>query len=384
MSIETINEILAEAIGKASKIAVRNPQTPILEYVHLEVIDASTVRISGYNLDTYVSQEVFVKTKDFDEKRKASICVQGTLILSFLALFGKNEKVELEITDSNIKIIVAGQESTIRSVSAAEYPKAPVSEFSGENDIDAAHTLKLSSETIIEGVQAVSFASAITSIKPELSCIFMSLQDDVLVFVATDGFRLAEKKVLLKGVDSKASDLEFFKQILIPAKIWQDCLKVLPSNVSVSMSVQKGMCFIQYPEGTISLRTISGLYPNYKNILPNAFVTNIEIDTDAFLQGLKLSHLFSDEFNYVKLDIADNSLLLNSKNSKIGESNSKKDIKKKGENISQSYNHRYLSDFVSKVKGDTITFDISGKATPSILKVKGDTTYTYLVMPMNK
>ncbi|MES2623437.1 MAG: DNA polymerase III subunit beta [Patescibacteria group bacterium] len=384
MSIETINEILAEAISKASKIAVKNPQTPILEYVHVEVMDASTVKISGYNLDTYVSQEVFVKTKDFDEKRKVSICVQGGLILSFLALFGKNEKVELEITDSNVKITVMDQESTIRCVSALEYPKAPVNDSSIQDGVVDTQALKLSSETIIEGVQAVSFASAVTSIKPELSCVLLSLQEETLVFVATDGFRLAEKKIPLKGIDSKSSDLEVFKQVLIPAKIWQDCLKVLPSNVSVSISIQKGLCFINYPEGSISLRTVSGSYPNYKAILPNAFITNIEIDTDAFLQGLKVSHIFSDEFNYVKLDVADSSLLLNSKNSKVGESNSKKNILKKGENISQSYNHRYLSDFVSKVKGDTITFDISGKATPSILKVKGDTTYTYLVMPMNR
>jgi DNA polymerase-3 subunit beta len=150
------------------------------------------------------------------------------------------------------------------------------------------------------------------------------------------------------------------------------------------MSLDKNLCFIEYSEGFIILRTIAGSYPNYKAILPNSFVTNIEIQTQDLLQGLKVSHIFSDEFNYVKLDVEDNVLSLSSKNSNIGESLSKKDIVKKGDNISQSYNHRYLSDFIGKIKGDTITFDISGKSTPSILKVKGDSTYTYLVMPMNK
>lgn len=384
MVIETINEILTEAVGKAAKIATKNPQSPILEYVHLDVVDEATVKISGYNLDTYVSQEVFVKIKDFNPNKKVSICVQGTLILSFLALFDKNEKVEVDITDTNLKVMVMNQESTIRCVSALEYPKAPTNSQASENGSEGTQSLKLSSETIIDGIHSVSFASAVTSIKPELSCVLMSLQDENLVFVATDGFRLAEKKILLKGIENKGNEYEVFKQVLIPAKIWQDCLKVLPANVSVSISIQKGLCFIEYPEGSIVLRTVSGSYPNYKAILPQAFVTNLEIDTQDFLQGLKVSHIFSDEFNYVKLDVEDSMLLLNSKNSKVGESHSKKDILKKGENISQSYNHRYLSDFVGKVKGDTITFDISGKATPSILKIKGDSTYTYLVMPMNK
>lgn len=384
MVIETINEILTEAIGKASKIATKNPQSPILEYVYIEIVDASTLKIAGYNLDTYVTQEVFVKIKDFDASKKVSICVQGLLLLSFLSLFDKNEKVEIDIQDTSLKIEVMKQHSTIRCVSALEFPKAPMSQVSDQNGQEHTASLKLSSETIIDGIQSVSFASAITSIKPELSCILVSLQEECLVFVATDGFRLAEKKILLKGVENKGNEYEIFKQVLIPAKVWQDCLKVLPANVSVSISIQKGLCFIEYPEGSIVLRTVSGSYPNYKAILPGVFITNLEIDTQDFLQGLKVSHIFSDEFNYVKLDVEDSSLLLNSKNSKIGESFSKKDIFKKGENISQSYNHRYLSDFVGKAKGDTITFDISGKATPSILKIKGDTSYTYLVMPMNK
>lgn len=382
MQIETINEIFTEAVSKATKLATKNPQNLILEYIQIELVDESTMEISGYNLDTYIKQQVFVKSDSTSTSfKKTSVCVQGTLILSFLALFNKEEKISLNINENNLKIIVNNQESNIRCVSSLEYPKSPILD---KNDNNIAQPLKISSEVIVEGIQAVSFAAAITSIKPELSCIFTTLQDESLIFVATDGFRLAEKKIQLKGLDLKEQDLEIFKQILIPAKVWQDCLKVLPSNISVSISIQKGLCFIEYAEGYIVLRTISGLYPNYKAILPNSFITNVEIDTQSFLQGLKVSHIFSDEFNYVKLDINENTLSLSSKNNKIGDSLSKKDIVKKGENISQSYNHRYLSDFISKVKGDYITFDISGKSTPSILKVKGDSSYMYLVMPMNK
>ena len=379
MRIETINEIFTEAISKASKIAIKNPQNPILEYVHLELIDSSTIQISGYNLDTYITQSIFIKSQE-EFVKKIAVCVQGGLILSFLSLFNKDDSISIEITDSNLKLTIENQESNIRCVEATEFPKAPMV----NKDESITQTLKLSSEVIIEGIQAVSFASAITSIKPELSCVLVSLQNESMVFVATDGFRLAEKKVSIKGVDSESTGFDVFKQILIPSKIWQDCLKILPSNISISISIEKNLCFIEYPEGSIVLRTISGSYPNYKAILPNAFITHIEISTQDFLQGLKVSHIFSDEFNYVKLDIEDTTLLLSSKNSKVGESFSRKHIVKKGDNISQSYNHRYLSDFISKIKGDTIMFDISGKSTPSILKVKGDESYVYMVMPMNK
>ena len=73
MRIETINEIFTEAINKASKIAIKNPQNPILEYVHIEVLDSSTMQVSGYNLDTYVTQQVFIKTQEEVSKKAKEV-----------------------------------------------------------------------------------------------------------------------------------------------------------------------------------------------------------------------------------------------------------------------------------------------------------------------
>ncbi len=109
MQIETINEIFTEAVSKAVKVAVKNPQNPILEYIYIEIVDESTIEISGYNLDTYIKQQVFVKISDFTSK-KTSICVQGGLVLSFLALFNKEDKISLHISESNLKITVNNQE----------------------------------------------------------------------------------------------------------------------------------------------------------------------------------------------------------------------------------------------------------------------------------
>lgn len=380
MQIETINEILTDAVSKASKIATKNPQIPILEYILLEVVDESTLKVTGYNLDIYFTQEVFIKTQGFDGKAR-SVCIQGNLLLSYLALFDKHEKTTLTISDKSIKIQLQGQESSIHCISSLEYPKNPIT---SENDQPTVTEVELSSEVIIDGIQAVSFAAAIASIKPELSSVMISVQDDTFVFVATDGFRLAEKKIPVKGVNSQDEKFEVFKQILIPAKILQDSLKVLPTGVSIKISLQKGLFVITLAESILLIRTISGSYPNYKAILPKAFITHVEMDSEDFMIGLRASNLFSDEFNYVKVDIQDDEMLLSSKNSKIGESLSKKSIKKTGESIIQSYNHRYLSDFVGKAKGSKLNIDISGKSTPTILTLKEDSSYVYLVMPMNK
>lgn len=389
MEISTLNEILFEAISKAAKITTKNPQIPVLEYVFLELTDSTTLRVVANNLDILYIQDIFVKSLSAEFK-KVSVCVSGGLILSYLSLFDKTEQIKITLSEKGLILNIRDQKSTISGVSAVDYPKSGIdTDINSTNLEEKQGKITIPSNTLIKGIQSVSFAAAITSIKPELSCILVAINGSDMLFVATDGFRLAEKRFSLsdkgsfpQGVDS--ANLDDFKQVLVPSKIFQDCLKIVPQDVELNISIKKGCLYINLADSLISLRMITGMYPNYTAIIPKDFITHVEVNSGDFLNGLKASNIFSDEFNYVKLDIQDNFLSLNSKNSSVGESVFKTEIKKTGENISQSYNHRYLSDFVGKIREEGITIDISGKATPTILKVKNDASYLYLVMPMNK
>jgi DNA polymerase-3 subunit beta len=375
MKIETINELLIDVIGKASKVTNKNPNQPILENILLSIVDESTLRVTGYNLDIFYTQEIFIKTKEEGKTKK--ICVNPALLLSYLNLFDKNENVEIHISETFIKIKVKNQESTMQVVSASGYPD--IKNF----DIDKNdNSLVINSDLLIDGIQSVSFAAALSSIKPELSCVLMSYEGDVFNFVATDGFRLVERKKMVNKDDIK--NVDDFKQILIPAKTLSDMMKILYPGISISIFLEKGLFCIKTSDSLLCVRTISGLYPNYRAIIPTKFVTEIEMETVDISNALKASNIFSDDFNYVKIDIGEDSIDFHSKNNKIGESFSKKDIKKTGESLTQNYNHKYLSDFINKIKSDKVIIEISGKTTPTIMRPKGDDGYVYMVMPMNK
>ena len=375
MKIETVNELLIDVVGKASKISNKNPNQPILENILFEVTDESTLRITSYNLDIFYTQDIFIKTKEAGKIKK--ICVNPHLLLSYLNLFNKGENVTIEITENSIKIRIKDQESNIQTVSSATYPDT--NNFNMEN---IENSLTINSDILIDGIQSVSFAAAISSIKPELSCVLMSYEDEVFHFVATDGFRLVEKRKVINKDDVK--NIDDFKQILISAKTLNDLLKIIYPNITVSVFLEKGLFCIKTSDSLLCVRTVSGLYPNYKAIIPTTFTTEIEMDTEDIIAALKASNIFSDDFNYVKVDINDTNIDFYSKNNKIGESFSKKEVVKKGESLTQNYNHKYLSDFLNKIKTDKITIEISGKTTPTVIKPKGDNSYVYMVMPMNK
>ncbi len=375
MKIETINELFIDVVSKASKITSKNPNQPILENIIIETVDESTLRITAYNLDIFYTQDIFIKTKNVGKFNKT--CINPYILLSYLNLFDKNENVLIEFSENTLNISIKNQESIIQTFSTSTYPDTKVFNIDKKDN-----ALNINSDILIDGIQSVSFAAAISSIKPELSCVLMSYEDEVFNFVATDGFRLVEKKKIINKDDIK--NIDDFKQILIPAKILNDLTKVLYSNITVSVFLDKGLFCVKTSDSLLCVRTISGLYPNYKSIIPKDFIIEVEIDTNDIISSLKASNIFSDDFNYVKIDINEDSINFYSKNSKKGESFAKKNIYKKGENIIQNYNHKYLSDFINKINSEKIILEISGKTTPTVIRPKGDNSYVYMVMPMNK
>ena len=54
---------------------------------------------------------------------------------------------------------------------------------------------------LLDGIKSVYYSSAVSDIKPEISSVFIYTHDDSLVFVSTDSFRLAEKKIKVKSVN---------------------------------------------------------------------------------------------------------------------------------------------------------------------------------------
>ncbi|MES3006125.1 MAG: hypothetical protein V4664_04225, partial [Patescibacteria group bacterium] len=85
--------------------------------------------------------------------------------------------------------------------------------------VEGGTVFTLPSDALIRGLKSVWYSSATSSIKPELSSIRVYPDEDSLVFVSTDGFRLAEKRVKLKNTPD-------FSHILIPVKNATEIIRV--------------------------------------------------------------------------------------------------------------------------------------------------------------
>ena len=210
--------------------------------------------------------------------------------------------------------------------------------------------------------------------------IYLYNENNELVFVSTDSFRLAEKRIV---VDTKI-DID---GLIVPVKNIQECIKVFAGiEGDVEIHLGKNQLSIESENIYFTSRIIDGNYPDYKQIIPNESNTDVVVLKDELIQSLRLINVFSDNFNQlsVKVDAKKGHLLLHSRNTDVGENNTSVDAAVTGSDIEMYLNHKYLSDVLPILSGDSIQFSFIEKNKPCLVRSVGDASFLYLIMPMNR
>jgi DNA polymerase-3 subunit beta len=223
----------------------------------------------------------------------------------------------------------------------------------------------------------MSYASS-SSVRPELASVFVSAEGGTLKAVATDSFRLAEKKVAVQGNIPPFS-------MLIPAKNAADIMQALPDE-DIHISVDDHQCAFFWKKGVLTTRLVSASYPDYVQIIPKAFVSDATLLKKDFEAALKRTAIFSDTFQKVRLsfDVNNKKVLLSAQNADVGDSAEAVSGALSGESVELSFNHRYLSAPLAGIQSESITLSASGIGRAMVVRGAGDASFLYLVMPMNQ
>ena len=133
-------------------------------------------------------------------------------------------------------------------------------------------------------------------------------------------------------------------------------------------------------------RVIDGSFPDYKQIIPKEYKTEVVLLKQDLLSALKLGNVFSDTFNQIILRVVPGEKLfeITTKNTTVGENHNVLETVLKGEDITISFNYKYIIDCFQSIKSDSLALSFSGLGKPLLVKGVSDRSFLYIVMPMNK
>jgi DNA polymerase III subunit beta len=366
MKLECNKSKLEQIVLKASKLANKHLTLPVLSCLYLDASNEGRLIIKSTNLDIGVEFETKVKTLE-----KGILAVPAGVLLGVLSGI-KDETMVFESKDNNLKISSNKNSVTIKCMPHDDFPSIP--------KLKDLKSIKINSRDLISGFKSVWYSASISNIKPELSSVYVYKNDGGLIFVSTDSFRLAEKRINTKSsVD--------FPQTLIPFKNVSEIIKLFEDYTGdIEIIFEKNQAAFITEEMYLVSRLIDGNFPDYKQIIPKSFGTTATILKNDLAGAIKASNIFSDSLNQVKLkiDIKNKSLKIESKNNDIGEYEESIKAVTEGDNIELNFNNKYITDCLQSIPSDSLLLSFGGAGKPLAISGATDKSFLYIVMPMNR
>jgi len=361
---------LYEAVILGSKVATKKTTLDSLKSLVLDVVDTK-LTIYATNLEVATKIELPIKSGG-----DGKIAVDAQLLTSFLGTIDDKEELICKLEDNTLVISSERGDVHIETLSTQEFPLIPEVNTKVDKIIIQSNILK-------EGLQSTVFACAQSTIRPELSSVYVYNKENEIFFVATDSFRLSEYSVNTKVITD-------MKPVLIPSTVAQNLIQIFQDiDDDIEMYIEDDQ--ISFVSGGVVVisRIIDGNFPDYIKIIPTEFSVEMSLFKKDLSIALKQVQLFSDTFNQIEVGVGnDDSLHIKSTKKGSGEvkhSVPGKVINKGGEELTLKFNYQYFNDFLSHIKSDSLGCYFSGVAKPIILKDDSSKTkFRYLIMPMSK
>lgn len=366
MIISIEKKKFSEAVHTAARFAERKSGTlPILSSI-LIIAGDDGIKLRATNLETGIDLKL-----SGEKKQDGVIAVPATVLQQIASSFSGEGNVTIEQSGDLARITSGSAKSTIKTTPYDDFPSIPFP----ENPTDR---IILSGVLLKNLLLSIASCASPSTIRPELASVQLSVEGGVLTAVATDSFRLAEKKVSLSGKGAQG-------KVLIPAKNAADIAQALPDE-EIIISFDEHQCAFVSEAGMLVTRLTNATYPDYRQIIPKESVAEAIVLKKDFEAALKRATVFSDTFQKVRLSIEPKTktLSLFAKNTDIGDSTESMNAQISGSAIELSFNHRYLSAALPLTQAESISITASGIGRPILIKGVGDSTLLYLVSPMNQ
>ncbi len=366
MKIICTQENLKKGLGVASRISTGSSTLPILNNILIKT-NEGTLKLSSTNLEIGINTVIRCKVEE-----EGGISVPAKTLTDLINNLPSGGTINLAIDDnSQLLIQTENHKTKIKGLGLDEFPLIPQIE---ENNVIEIPTKKLK-----QAISQVVFAAAYNETQPEVSGILFSIQEGTLKLVATDRYRLAEKAVQIQNQG------DISKNIIIPSRAVQELNKILSMTdcETTKLFVSQNQVMLKIDNTEIISRLIDGQYPDYKQIIPQSFNTQIKVKVSDLAAAMKTTGIFTHIGNNVTLEYKEpNILKISSSSGELGESNMNIQCEVSGQEGKMIFNHKYILDCLSAIGTERVVLKIINDNSPAVLQSEEQPEYLYLVMPI--
>ncbi len=373
VQLQEVCDILSRFVSKHSTL-------PILENIYIKGSGDSIV-LRATDMEKYVNIAL-----DATVEWEWALTVSAKMFTDFIKALD-DEHVILSIDQSKDKLSIKtiNDDFSMKGIPAQEYVAIP--------DVRSENEITLDAKSITTWIAKVEYAVTEKNFSPVLTWIFVRVKNyndqNYMVFVWTDSFRLAEYKIPVS-----ASTPTF--DLIIPKTNCNDVKRVLEHYIAqwgseVVMKFADNLISFSMNVNGISLTTTSLLiqwsFPEYdnENIIPTTAQTKVQVDKNNLEKAIrKISIITRDINNYISLQCTVDAINVLSWETDKWDAHSAVSAVMQWENVTLWLNGKYVSDFIRAITSNDIRLHIVNADKPVVMYDSSDDAYRYVVRPLVK
>ena len=330
MKTQVLQENLSKALSICTRFTSSRIQIPVLANILFKT-NKNKLSLLATNLETSIAISIGAKvTKEGD------ITIPARVINEIVSNLNPGQ-IDLETEKDILKVKTSNFQSVITGLNSSDFPNIP-----SETGVDS---FKIESKDLLDALFSVLFAVSSDETRPVLTGVLVIFTKEFLTFVATDGFRLSQKKI-------KNQNIKEERKLILPKSVLVELSRVVESeNVTFSYKKSDNQLILGLDDMVLSSRIIEGEFPDFERIIPKETKIKVSLDKDDLLKSVKLAGVFArDSANVVKLTVSKNNLEVSAESSQSGSQKNQLDAKIDrdfSDSFTIAFNYRFLEDFLN-------------------------------------
>jgi len=340
---------------------------PILNNLLLETT-AEGLALTATNLEIGIRKVIPAEVAE-----EGSTTAPARLLTEFVGTL-PDEPLEmaLDAGTQTLSVRCGRFDTHIKCIEADEFPSGPRP--------DEGDRLAIALDDLLSAVEQTQMAASTDEARPVLTGELLHIETRKLVLVATDGHRLAERRL------SAASGEELEAHLIVPARALGELPRAFrgeTSEVEVIVSKARNQVFFRAGTSEVTSRLIDGNYPNYAQVIPTKSSTTVRVPNAELTQTVRAVSLFArDSANVIRVRAQAGSLVLSAMTNEVGDSKAELSAEVDGAEIQIAFNARYVLDALAVIPGDRVEFRFDGPLSPGLITSPGSDEYLYVIMPI--
>jgi DNA polymerase III subunit beta len=361
LRITASKDELVQALGVVSRAVSTRTSVQILSGILLEA-QGGELRLAATDMELSLRSNVSAQIEG-----DGAIVLPGKTLADIARLLPADEvTIEHKPAEAVAHVTSGSASYTLHMYNPEDFPRLP--------ELDAVQTFSVDRESLLETIHRVARAASRDESRPVLTGILVSFTGGKIVMAATDSYRLAVKETELSG---SAPELE----AIVPSRALQELARIASSGETVEVGVHENQVLFSTDGAWLTTRRIDGQFPNYRQLLPEAFEHELTIPRVELLEVVRRASVMIQRATPLQLRFAEGELTVIARTHEVGESKESMPIGFTGDTLEIGFNADFLRDGLESMDGDDVRFKLISPLRPAVIQGEGD-DFTYLVMPI--